>query len=152
MANEQYAFAAGFNVALASLNNVINHLGSRNRITASGALQPVTIRSSLIDPFPVRVGDQSGGESGDGFIVQDWFLTLAVYGYKYLVDTYYAGETVTQANFTIYTRKHLADTFARYNAIGILPSAARGDITALRDSSFNGLVRVRWQFRDLQAI
>lgn len=152
MANDLYAFGLGFNVALASLNNAVNHLGSRNRITANGKLEPVTIKSSQIDPFPVRVNDQSGGESGDGFINQDWYLTLAVYGYKFLVDTYFAGETVTQANFTIYTRRHMLDDFKRYNAIGILPSATRGDITPLRDSSFNGIARVRWQFRDLIAI
>lgn len=149
---DDYAFAAGFNVALASLNNAVNHLGSRNRITANGKLEPVTIRSSLIDPFPVRSGDQSGGESGDGFIVQDWFLTLAVYGLSFLTATYFANETVTQAAWTVYTRRHTYGDFARYNCYAILPSAARGDITSLRDSSFNGVFRVRLQLRDLIAI
>ena len=149
---DDYAFAAGFNVALGSLNHAVNHLGSRNRITANGRLYPVTIRSSLIDPFPVRTQAQDGGESGDGFLTQDWFLTLAVYGFKFLVDTYFSSETVVTVPLTVYTRRHMFDTFARYNCYGILPSAARGDITPLRDSSFNGLVRVRWQFRDLIAI
>ena len=149
MSDEQYAFGLGFNLPLNQLHSVVNHLGARNRVTATGRLYPVTVKSSLIDPFPVRNGDQAGGESGDGFLTQDWFLTLAVYGYRFLVDTYFSNETVTQANFTLYTRRHLADTFTRYNAIGILPSAARGDITPLRDASFNGLVRVRWRFNDL---
>lgn len=148
----EYAFAAGWNVALASLNNVENHLGSRNRRTLTGMLEPVTIRSSIIDPFPVRVNDQAGGESGDGFVNQDWQLTLSLYGYKYLIDAYFASETVAQAAWTVYTRRHTLASFIRYNCWAILPSAAAGDVVPLRADSFNGVFSVRLRLRDLIAI
>lgn len=147
-----YAFAAGWNVALASLNNVQNHLGSRNRLTTGTALLPVSIRASLFDPFPVRTNPLDGGEVGDGFITQDWTLGLTVYGFKYLLDTYFASETVTQASWTIYTRHHQLATFARYNCIAILPSPARGDVTLPRDPNFDGTFVVRIRLRDLIAL
>lgn len=147
-----YAFFPAWNTALGSLNNVENHFGSRNRIKVNGELLPVTIRSSIIDPLPVRVNDQAGGESGDGFVNQDWFLTLALYGYKYLVETYFASETVSQAAWTVYTRRHTLASFVRYNAWAILPSIANGDVSFLRDDSFNGVFRVRLRLRDLIAI
>lgn len=146
-----YAFAAGWNVALASLNNVQNHLGSRNRLTSTGALIPVGIRSSTFDPFPVRRNSLDGGEAGDGFVNQDWILSLALYGYKFLVDTYFASETVTQANWTVYTRKHSLATFARYNCVAILPSVAQSDVTLPRDPAFDGTFNVRIRLRDLIA-
>jgi hypothetical protein len=147
-----YAFYPAWNTALASLHNLENHLGSRNRITVSGELKPVTIRSTLIDPFPVRNNDQAGGESGDGFVNQDWILTLALYGYKYLVDTYFASETVAQAAWTVNTRRHTLAAFQRFNCWAILPSAANGDVVPLREDTFNGVFRVRLRLRDLIAI
>lgn len=147
-----YAFAAGWNVAQNSLNNVQNHLGSRNRITSTSALIPVSIRSSIIDPMPVRTNPLDGGEVGDGFILQDWFLGLTVYGYKYLLDTYFSSETVAQANFTVYTRRHQLATFTRYNCIAICPSPANGDVTLPRDPSFDGTFNVRLRLRDLIAL
>lgn len=147
-----YAFYPAHNTALASLHNVENHFGSHNRIKVNGELLPVTIRSSIIDPFPVRVNDQAGGESGDGFVNQDWLLTLALYGYKFLVETYFASETVAEADWTVYTRRHTFASFVRYNCKAILPSVANGDLTFLRDDSFNGVWRVRLRLRDLIAI
>ena len=147
-----YAFAAGWNVALASLNKVQTHLGSRNRLTPTGKLIPVSIRASIIDPFPVRVNPLDGGETGDGFVTQDWLLTLALYGYKYLLDTYFASETVTQANWTIYTRRHQLATFQRFNAIAVLPSPVNGDLTLLREDAYNGVFNVRIRLRDLIAL
>lgn len=144
-----YALALGTNIALVSLNNVENHFGAHNSLVAGGRKFPVGIQSTLIDPFPVRVQDQSGGESGDGFLLQDWLLTLTVYGYKFLVDTYFASETVTQVALTVYTKRHMLDDFRRYNALGILPSAANGDIVPPRDSTFNKVARVRLRLRDL---
>lgn len=152
MAILDYAFASGWNVALASLNNVQNHLGSRNRLTSTGALQPVAIRASLFDPFPIRTNALDGGETGDGFVNQDWILSLALYGYKYLLDTYFSSETVTQANWTIYTRHHQLATFARYNCIAICPSPAKGDVTLPRDPFFDGTFQVRLRLRDLIAL
>lgn len=147
-----YAFASGWNVALASLNNVQTHLGSHNRLTVGGALIPVTIRASIIDPFPARTNPMDGGETGDGFVNQDWLLSLALYGYKYLLDTYFASETVTQANWTVYTRRHQLATFQRFNCIAVLPSPANGDAALLREDAFNGAFNVRIRLRDLIAL
>lgn len=147
-----YAFASGWNVALASLNNVQNHLGSRNRRETGARLIPVAIRASLIDPFPVRRNPLDGGETGDGFVNQDWLLSLTTYGLDFLVNTYWTNETVVSAPFTIYTRKHIHGTFARYNCYGILPSAANGDIAFMRDPYFDGTFNVRVRWRDLIAI
>ncbi len=147
-----YAFANGWSVALASLNNVENHLGSQNRITSTGERHPVSIRSSVIDPFPVRVNPMSGGEVGDGFINQEWLLTLNLYGYKFLLDTYFASETVVQRAWTIYTRRHTLAVFQRFNCWAILPSVANGDVTFPRDDQFNGVFRIRLRLRDLIAL
>lgn len=144
-----YSLALGTNIALVSLNNVENHFGARNSLVLNGRKFPVGIQSTLIDPFPVRVQAQDGGESGDGFLIQDWLLTLTVYGYKFLVETYFASETVTQSLLTVYTRRHMLDDFRRYNCWGILPSAANGDVLPLRESTFNGVARVRLRLRDL---
>lgn len=145
----EYAFAPGWNTPLNQLNNVENHLGSRNRIALGRELIPVTIRSSVIDPFPARTNDQAGGEVGDGFLNQDWVLSLALYGYKFLLDTYFASETVTEQAWTIYTRRHVLASFQRYNVWTILPSVANGDITLPRDNQFNGVFQVRLRHRDL---
>lgn len=147
-----YAFAAGWNVALASLNNAQTHLGDRNRLTPTGEKIPVSIRASIIDPFPVRTNALDGGETGDGFVNQDWLLTLALYGYKFLLDTYFASETVTQANWTISTRRHQLATFQRFNCIAVLPSPANGDLTLLREDAYNGVFNVRIRLRDLIAL
>ncbi len=147
-----YAFYPAWNTALNLLHNAENHFGSRNRVAPGRESLPVSLRSSLIDPFPVRLQPLSGGERGDGFVPHDWILTLAIYGYKFLVDTYFASETVTEAKWTIYTRRHLLADFKRYNCKAILPSAANGDITLLRGDAFNGVVQVRLRFRDLIAI
>lgn len=144
-----YALALGTNIPLAALNNVENHFGAHNTLTLNGRKFPVGIQSTLIDPFPVRVQAMDGGESGDGFLIQDWLLTLTVYGFKFLVDTYFASETVTQVALTVYTRRHMLDDFRRYNCLGILPSAANGDISPLRESTFNGVARLRLRLRDL---
>lgn len=147
-----YAFAAGWNVALGALNNVQNHLGSNNRLATGGALIPVTIRASIIDPMPVRSNTMDGGEVGDGFVNQDWMLSLALYGYKFLLDTYFASETVAQANWTIYTRRHQLAAFQRFNCIAVCPSPANGDVVFPREDAFNGAFNVRVRLRDLIAL
>lgn len=144
-----YAFSLGWNVPLVQLHNVENHLGTVNRLTTPGALIPVSIASSIADPLPVRTNDQAGGESGDGFMNQDWFLRLTQYGYLALLNEVWAGGTTTQTALTIYTRRHEYADFVRYNVWAIRPSPARGDVVPERDNAFNGAFRIRVPLRDL---
>lgn len=148
----EYAFYPAWNTALNLLHNAENHFGSHNRTAPGRPLLPIALRSSVIDPFPVRVQPLSGGERGGGIIVHEWLLTLATYGYKFLLETYFASETVTQAQWTIYTRRHALATFQRFNCYAVLPSATAGDITLPRSNSFNDVFQVRLRFRDLIAL
>lgn len=148
----EYSFYPTWNTALVSLHNVESHFGSVNRARVGGELLPVTIRSSIIDLNPVRANDQAGGETGDGFVNQDWLLTLALYGYKFLVETYFASEATVQTAWTIYTRRHVLASYQRFNCWAILPSAENGDVTPLRENSFNNIFQVRLRLRDLTAI
>lgn len=143
----QYAFALGSNVALASLNNVENHLGSVNRREVGGALTPVSIVSPLLDLFPIRDTLLDGGERGDGLVNHEWMLTLCTYGLKFYLDTYFASGATVEVAMTIYTRRHELATYTRYNAKAILPSRINGDIEIIQSDY---LYRVRQRFLDLE--
>lgn len=142
-----YAFALGTNVALVSLNNVENHLGSQNRRVSGGPLFPVAIVSPLLDLYPVRETTLDGGERGDGIVNHEWTLTLCTYGLKYYLDTYFASGASVQVNMTIYTRRHEFDTYTRYNCKALLPSRIAGDIELIQGDR---LYRVRQRFNDLE--
>jgi len=147
LADTEYALALTHGVALASLNNFQNQIGQQNRRVVGGKTYPVGISSSVLDLFPVRTALLSGRERGDGFINQVWVLRLATYGVKYLLNTYLSNLTVVSAAVTIYTRRHELDSYARYNAYLIAPSAAAGDITYVRSNVFD----VRLRFTNLEA-
>ena len=144
-----YAFAAGWNVALGNLHNVQDTLYPLNVLNGKPVL--VTIASSIIDPFPVRVGTVDGAESGDGYVNQDWFLSLVVGGYKYLLDTFFSSETVVATPLTVYTRRHEHADFVRYNVQAILPSPLRNDVTFIRPPSWTGVFVIKLPLRDLVA-
>lgn len=148
MAFQDYRWAAGNGVALASLDNFENDVRPNNTRRSGGKLYPVVVKSQPVDAFPVRTVPLSGEERGDGMINQAWEVVLGKFGLKYILDTYLSSGTVTFAAMTIYTRRHELDTFVRYNANLILPSVSGGDIEYLKQNAF----RVRLRFRNLVAL
>jgi len=141
-----YAFAVGHNVALANLNNVEASLGSRNRKIVGGITYPVSVKSTPINLYPVRVQLGSGRERGDGRVYHAWTLQLVTYGVKYLFDTYLAGLASVSTAVTIYTRRHEFDTYARYNAYLVQPAA--GELEYIR----SGVFQVQIRFNDLVSL
>ncbi len=150
MANfgQLYAWGSGHGLALASLSNIANEVGARNRRTAGGKLFPVGIQSPLLDLFPVRRMLRSGKERGDGMVDTSLTMTLALGGYKYILDTYLSSGTVVSAAMTFYLRRHELDTYARYNGYLTLPSPVRGDSSYLRQNTF----AVVFPVTDLEAL
>lgn len=152
MARTSYAFASGSGIALASLNNAENHLGSVNRRVPNGVLYPVSITSPILAPYPVRTYAGDGTPYGDGFIEHYWDLVLAAYGWKFLRDTYFTNGTAVSALWTIYTLTDDTVTYARYNCIAELPSRAAGTLAPLHTAQGEGMFRVRIPFHDLIAL
>lgn len=147
MTISSYAFAATWNVALASLNNVENHLGSVN-LSPEGARRSVRVKSDPVDLFPIRTRLESGRERGDGQVDHAWELWMYTTAYTYLVNTYFSGGSVVSTKWTIYTRRHDMGTYARYNCYVVLPS-----IVARPDLTYRGrdYMRVIVRFNDLVA-
>ena len=142
-----YAWAAGHNVALASLHNVETDIGARNRRDANSALRRVGISSQPVDAFPIRRRVMSGRERGDGNIAHEWTMILAALGVKYVLTQYLSSGTVASAAMTINTRRHELGDYARYNCYLVLPKPGE-DIEYLR----SGVFRVRWRFVDLEKL
>lgn len=145
--NQLYAWAAGHGVALASLNNIANEVGARNRRETGGKLYPVGISSPVLELFPVRRRVRAGYERGDGLVDTYLDMTLARYGYKYVLDTYLSSGAVVRAAMTVYIRRHELDSYVRYNCYLTKP-ASEQDITYLRQ----GVFRVRFRLLDLEAL
>ena len=148
MAFQDYRWAAGSGVALASLDNFENDVRPNNRRVSGGKLYPVAVKSPPVDPFPVRTKPLSSKERGAGTVNQEWNVVLAKFGVKHILDTYLSSGTVVNAAMTIYTRRHELDSFVRYNANLILPSVENGDLVYLGDNAF----RVRLRFTNLVAL
>ena len=138
MANfgQLYAWGLGHGVALASLSNMANEIGARNRRATGSKLYPVGIRSPLLDLFPVRRRVRAGYERGDGIVDTTLEMTLALNGYKYVLDTYLSSGAVVSVAMTFYLKRHELDTYARYNGYLTLPSPLRGDASYLRQNTF----------------
>lgn len=142
-----YAFGLGSDVALASLNNVENHLGAHNT-DAFGSRHPVVIWSPPIDFFPVRTPALNASEYGDGIVYHEWNMTLYVGGYQYWLNTYFASAASVSVAFTIYDRNQFG-VYARYNVNAIQPSQKEGDIR--RVPGRRGFYEIRQRFSDLIA-
>lgn len=148
-----YRIALNHDVALAALANIQTTLHPSNYRVSGGLKWAVGIWSPVLDPYPVRTQAGDGWETGDGFINTYWLLTLARFGVKALMDTYFSSGTVVSANATIYTRRHLHNDYTRYNCILHLPSSNAGDITPLRSSEGVGdAFKVRLRMTDLMAL
>lgn len=147
-----YAFYPAHNTGLSSLHNAENHFGAHNRRVSGGKLEPVTISSPILDPFPVRVLAVDGTPSGDGFIEQYWDLVLAAYGWKFLRDTYFSSGSVVAVDWTINTLSDDTVTYARYNVIAELPGRVAGTLSPLNRSQGEGVFRVRILFHDCVAL
>lgn len=148
-----YRIALNHDVALASLANIQTTLYPYNYRVSGGLKKPVGIWSPVLDPYPVRTQAGDSWETGDGFVNTYWLLTLALFGVKALMDTYFTSGTVVSANATIYTRRHLHNDYVRYNAIIHLPSSGAGDITPLRSAEGVGdAFKVRLRMTDLVAL
>jgi hypothetical protein len=149
MANfgQQHAWAAGHGVALASLSNIANEVGARNRRTAGGKLFPVGIKSPLLDMYPVRRRVRAGYERGDGMVDTELNMTLALFGIKYILDTYLLSGAVVSAAMTFYLRRHELNTYVRGNGYLVLPKPGE-DITYLRQ----GVYDVRFRVLDFEVL
>jgi hypothetical protein len=148
MAIQDYRWAAGSGVALASLSNFENDVKPNNRKVAGGKLYPVIIESQPVNAFPVRTLALSGKERGDGIITHIWNVALAELGYQYILDTYLSSGAAVNAAMTIYTRRHDIGDSARYNANLTLPDPERGEVERLR----TGVYRVVLRFTNLVAL
>lgn len=142
---QEYAWALGHGVALASLNNFANQVGAVNRRSADGPTFPVGIVSAPVDYFPVRDVPLSGFERGDGMMTTYWETTLGNLGWQYIRTNYFGSGTNVAANVTIYTRRHDLGTYQRYNAIAVMPGFTAETLAYLR----NNTVRLRIAFNDL---
>lgn len=140
-----YAFGLGWDVPLASLNNVENHLGLHNT-DAFGSRHPVVISSPPLDFFPVRIPLSDAQESGDGIVYHEWNLTLYVGGYQFWLNTYFAVAASISVPMTIYDRDQVG-VYARYNVYAIQPSQSGGDIA--RVPGRRGFYQIRQRFNDL---
>ena len=148
MAFQDYRWALGSSVALASLVNFEDDVKPNNRKVAGGTLYPVIIQSQPVNAFPVRTLALSGKERGDGIITQVWSVALAELGWQYVLDTYLSSGTVVNAAMTIYTRRADLGDHARYNANLTLPDPERGEVQRLR----TGVYRVQLRFTNLVAL
>lgn len=117
MAQYDYRFALGWNVALGSLSNIETTLGQYNR-DANSILYPIGIRSQPVDFYPVVTQLESGRVRGDGKVAHEWQLSMFVPAVTYLVGLWSA----KSAKWTIYTRLHELGTYARYNCWAVRPS------------------------------
>jgi hypothetical protein len=143
-----YAFGLGWNVALASLNNVENYLFPYNHSLIDSVRHRVVINSPPLDLFPVRDDTLDNAERGGGTVYHEWNLALytpALLQWRNVV--FASGATVSTA-VTIYTRDEFG-VYARYNCWAIQPSRARGDIAITPGQ--RGFTRLRQRFSDLLA-
>lgn len=148
MQTSLHAWAPGHGVALASLINVSNQLFQHNYRAPGSARRNIVITAPPVDAFPVRNIQGDGTERGDGMITHEWFITLSGYAFEYVIDTYLGGGATVSTAMTIYTRDYQQNTFKRYNAYLVLPSARRGDIEYMRQN----MMRVRFPFNRLVAL
>lgn len=149
MANaNEYAWAAGHGVALASLNAVATELRAHNYRAVGGLRYAVEPTSQPVDLFPVRTLLGSGVERGDGRVDHEWQMTLTTYALEYVLDTYLSSGAVVSAAMTINTRRHDLNAYGRYNCYLTLPSRSRRDIEYVRQN----VVRVTWRFTRLVAL
>lgn len=134
-----YRIAVGSSVALASLSNIEDVLLPYTR--------PLRIapRSLIPDMYPVRTTLGSGRVRGDGSAQAAWeFDALPAQAVNYLLYVYlFSGGAVSTA-CTIYTRRHEANAYARYNAYAVLPVPGQ-DLEHLR----GGKIRLTLRFNDL---
>jgi hypothetical protein len=134
-----YAFAVGWDVVLASLRNVEETFGARNRHPESNQLMHIGIRSQPVDFYPIVTDMESGRVRGDGKIPHLWQMQMFASATTYLMSLF----TAKSVKWTIYTRLHELDTYGRYNCWAVRPS---GD-----DLVYVGkkLLRVTLRFTDL---
>lgn len=127
-----YAWALGHGVALANLTNVENDVNPYNARTSGGPTKRLGIVSQPVDEFPARTLLASGRTRGDGIPTHAWRMTLATYGYKRILDTYFASAASVGVAMTINTRIHRLGSYKRYNVYAILPSQANGTENHIR--------------------
>lgn len=143
MAEGDYRFAAGWNVALGSLSNIEDTLGSRNR-SADGVLFPIVIRSQPVRPYSVANTLESGRVRGDGKINHLWQLWMFDTASSYLMSLF----TAASVQWTIYTRQHELGTYARFNCWAIRPGTVEeSDLVYIQDN----YLAITLRFSDLVA-
>src|SRR5687767_4808692 len=103
-----YKWGAGHGVALASLSFVENDLTPHNH------RKPIGIRSSGVEPFPVRDIVQAGYERGAGRIDAFWELVCHIDVLEYILEVKFTSLTSdTKQAVTINTRRFELDDYAR---------------------------------------
>jgi hypothetical protein len=134
-----YRIAVGSSVALGSLSNIEDVLYP---FTAPMRIAP---RSQPVNAYPVRTVLGSGRVRGDGTVDHAWeFPALKAGAVNYLLYALLFPGGVVSTAVTVYTRRHEAATYARYNAWAILPLPGQ-DLEYLRA----GVIRLTLRFSDL---
>ena len=142
----QYKWGAGFNLALVALSDVAEQLGPYNYVNDGDNILAVGVKSTPIDPFPVRDVPLSGKTRGDGMVTAQWTIGMTARAYQYALNTYWGGRTGTVAvPMTIYTYLHEVNEWGRANAYGARPFVADDGMQYIR----GGKVIVVFTFNDL---
>lgn len=136
-----YSIAVGSSVALGSLINM------EDLIYPYTKPRRITVRSQVVNLYPVRTVTGSGRERGDGTINHAWeFTGINQTAVNYLYSYLWTGSVVSTA-VTIYTRLHQSATYARYNAYAVRPLPTQ-DVEYLRAGVFRMVIR----FSNLEAL
>ena len=150
MARSLYAWAAGSNVALASLNNIEAEIQAHS--SAWPSLQSLTrfIFSPPIQEYPNRVKTMDKRLTSEGDINHYIEMTETEAAFEYQLTTYLSSGAALDAPITIYLRRkgHTStDAWKRYNATLVYPDNEdeSGDLIY----HGNGVVFVRWRLNDL---
>ena len=137
----EYAIGIGHGLALNALANIEDLLYPFTKP------RRLTVRTQMLNAFPVRTVLGSGRERGDGAINHAFEFTAinqdaVAAWYAYL----WSGSVVSTA-VTIYTRLFEAGSYGRYSAYAVRPLPGQ-DVEHIR----GGIYRLTTRFNDLAAL
>lgn len=137
-----YKWGTSQGLSLGNLSFVENDLYPQNK------LHPIGIRSTPVDPYPIRDMTQAGYERGDGRIDVAWYLVCHVDVLEYILEVKFTSlNSSTYQGATINTRRHDNDDYARYSCYIIRPKPDE-DWTYLRQK----VIKLRLRFTGLVAL
>lgn len=147
-----YAIALGFDVPLASLQNVQQLLYPYNRVAANSATQAVPVVSEPVNFTPIRLPDLDGQESRDGITYHAWRMALNTGGINFWLNTFFPAAVASVTGeisvaVTIYTRMAPFANYTRQNCYMIYPTMGEGG--DLIYAHKRGLFYLSQRFNDL---